>query len=99
MSLDDLLNLSDAAVQVPDSQVHDARIARDRSTIDPVFVVIPDFDHNLLFGPAPWSPVARADGLYYPKKGDRAVVVRSGPDTVWIVGWTPTANTPDVIYG
>lgn len=98
MSLDDLIDLSDRAVAVPEAQVFEATIAADADGLAPVRVVIPEFDPDLSFGPAPWMPVARADGIYYPKKGDRAVVLRPDPASVWIAAWTPEAATPDVTY-
>lgn len=95
MTLGDLFELSDAAPAVPEATTFEAIIARDADGINPVFVVIPDFDRDLLLGPAPWSPVVRADGLYYPKRGDRAVIVRPTPASVWIVTWTPAATEAD----
>lgn len=95
MSLEDIYELSNDAVAVPEPQVYEAIIAEDRSTLDPVRVIVPAFDSQLAFGPAPWNPVALDDGIYYPKKGDRAVILRPTPEFLWIVSWTPTATEPD----
>jgi hypothetical protein len=99
MSLEDLYELSDQAVAVPEPQAFDAIIAEDRTNTDPVRVIVPEFDRTLAFGPAPWSPVPTGDGIYYPKKGDKAIVLRPSPESLWIVAWTPQADDPDVTYG
>ena len=98
MSVRDLLDLTDKGVAVPEAQVFEGRIAENRTGLAPVRVIIPEFDPDLGFGPAPWNPVVRASGLFYPKKGDRAVILRPTRDAIWIASWTPSSNTPDVIY-
>lgn len=96
--MNELVDLSDKGVAVPEVQAFDAIIAENRSGLAPVPVILPEFDRNLSFGPAPWNPVAGPTGIYYPKKGDRAVVLRPTPDSIWIVVWTPKASSPDVLY-
>lgn len=95
--MNDLLDLSDEVVAIPESQAFDAIVAEDRTDLDPVRVVVPEFDRTLGFGPATWRPVVRPDGLYYPKKGDRAVILRPNPESLWIVSWQPTADEADAL--
>jgi hypothetical protein len=95
MSLSDLNELSANAVQVPQTQTFSARVARDADGFAPVDVIIPEFDPFLTFGPAPWVPVVQADGIYYPKEGDRALVVRPSELEIWIAAWQPTATEAD----
>lgn len=96
MTLNELLDLSDKAVALPEQAVYEAVVAEDATNLAPVRVVVPTFSSDLSFGPAPWSPVTRADGVYYPKRGDRAVVLRPEPSSLWIAVWTPEATEPDI---
>jgi hypothetical protein len=45
--------------------------------------------------PMPWDAVARPAGLFYPKRGDRAVVVFPEGGTPYIDFFRPTATEPD----
>lgn len=96
MSLEDLTELSAKAVRVPPTQAFTGRIANDSDGFAPVNVTIPDFDPYLTFGPAPWIPVVKADGIYFPKKGDRALIIRPSDLDVWIAAWEPTAGEADI---
>lgn len=96
MTLSDLNELSANAIRVNPIQAFAGKIAKDADGFAPIEVVIPDFDPFLTFGPAPWVPVVRADGIYYPKKGDRALVVRPSELEVWIAAWEPQATAADI---
>lgn len=95
MTLFDLNELSANAVRVPEIQTFSGQIAEDATDYSPVGVVIPEFDQYLVFGPAPWVPVVREDGIYFPKKGDRALIVRPSELNIWIAAWEPKASEAD----
>ena len=63
---------------------------------DEVRCIVPAADGGrFATDPCDWTPYPGPDGLYYPKKGDRALVsVHDGPDT--IIFWEPGERSPDV---
>lgn len=80
-------------------QVYEGRITEDAPDVQtPVEVVLPAFDPDLKFGPAPWSPrmilEAGEPVMEMPQRGDRCVVALAetedpGEPEVWIVEWWP----------
>lgn len=96
MTLSDLNELSARAVRLNPNQAFVGLVAENANGFAPIEVVIPDFDRYLTFGPAPWVPVVRTDGIYYPKKGDRALIIRPSRLEVWIAAWEPQATEADV---
>ncbi len=58
-----------------------------------VKVRLPDAP-ELASDPCWWNPVVTEDGVFFPKPGDRAVVVESGQGP-WIVEWIPSTSVPD----
>jgi hypothetical protein len=53
-------------------------------------------DSRFATDPLPWSPVSLPTGLYYPKRGDRAVVVEPADGPPVIAFWQPGDRAPDV---
>lgn len=83
----DILSITNSAVDRPEAVIHEATIARDVASISAkAKVTLDDFpDH--LEGPCSWEPVTRSDGIYYPKRGCRCIVVRL--QSLYIDQWTP----------
>ena len=91
-----LLDLSPASQPTPDPETYEAIVSEDAVAGQPVYVVIPDFDPQLNHGPCPWIPIVASTGIFYPHKGDAAVVVQPAAGDPWIASWTPLATAPDV---
>lgn len=47
--------------------------------------------------PMPWTPVARGEGIYFPKRGDQAVVGYPAEGPPEILRWEPSAEDPDEV--
>lgn len=96
----DLAALHNDAAPATEPTVLDAVVAQDVTDPDEgVTVIIPAFSSQHVEGPAPWIPVARAEGIFYPKRGDRGVVVRPSQGRAWLADWEPQATEPDVVPG
>jgi len=84
------------SIEIPDPQVLEAEVI-DNATArdDQVRCVVESFSPHHYWGPMQWAPVVDAAGVFYPKKGDRALVVdpEGGPPA--IVAWFPSAAVPD----
>jgi hypothetical protein len=94
----DPASLTSSAVEIPEGETATAVILDDASSPDDLIraATVTDPDHAL--NPMPWSPVSRASGLYYPKKGDTAIVVFPEEGDEAIVLWTPLATSPDAMF-
>ena len=90
MSIADLMRTASSPVGL-----FEAIIAEDAaSATDEVEVLIPAFDSDLAWGPAPWMP--RSVAPNFPSQGDRCVVglaetEQAGTPEVWILAWWPSA--------
>jgi hypothetical protein len=62
-------------------------------------VRIPAFDGARLWGPCPWVPVVKADGIYWPRQGDECAVVVPGEGDPWIASWVPSGAVSAPITG
>lgn len=51
-----------------------------------VYVVIPDFDPDLQFGPCRWQS---RDATSLPARGDEALVVFDNKRRPWVIAWWP----------
>lgn len=85
------------AVELPAAEIHEAEILDAASApTDEVRCTIPSFDSRLTTDPSRFTPASTPAGWFYPKKGDRAIVVQheDGPDA--IVAWWPAVDAePD----
>lgn len=84
---------------LPAPETFEAVVDEDAAAGEPVFVVVPGFDSHLRHGPCRWLPFTSPAGVFWPRKGDRAVVVRPADGDPWIASWVPTATEPDVAIG
>lgn len=81
------------------AETYEAVIAESASGYDPVQVVIPEFSGEHMHGPCPWVPVVRADGIYWPRQGDKCAVVVPGEGDPWIASWVPSGAVSAPITG
>lgn len=80
---------------LPDEQVMSATILDDAAApTDLVRCTLAD-DPGHATDPMPWSPVARPDGLYYPKKGDEGLVALPALGHEVLTWFSPSATEPD----
>jgi hypothetical protein len=63
-----------------------------------VTCTIPAEDPTAATDPMPWMPYATGDGVFYPKRGDRAKVSENGDGPGVILAWWPSATEPDVSF-
>lgn len=57
---------------------------------EPVYVTLENFGEDVLWGPAFWEPIILNPADYaIPSAGDRALVIISNEEEVWIVAWWP----------
>lgn len=81
---------AETAVELPSAEVREAEVLDAASTPDDeIRCVIRSFDSRLTTDPCRFTPISTPAGWFYPKKGDRAIVVQheDGPDS--IVAWWP----------
>jgi hypothetical protein len=95
--MSDLTDLSASSQRIPDPETYEAIISEDATAGQPVYVVIPEFDPHLNHGPCPWTPIVTPDGIFFPHKGDPAIVIQPEAGNPWIAGWEPTAMEPDAV--
>lgn len=90
--------LSPDAVDIPAPELHEATILDDASERgEEVRCVIPSLSEQLSTDPMPWMPYMTAEGEYWPKKGNRALVTAQLDGPPVIVWWMPGAGAePDV---
>jgi hypothetical protein len=89
--------LDPRAVSAALPQLHSGEIADSAaSESDLVRCVVPAVDSLLGTIAMDWDPVSRSSGLFFPKRGDKALVAIPGDGPPWIVRWRPTAAVPDV---
>lgn len=85
------------AVEIPGAEVKEAEVIDSASSPSgEVRCIIHSFDSRLTTDPSRFTPVSTPSGWFYPKKGDRAIVVQheDGPDA--IVAWWPAEDAePD----
>src|SRR5688572_6170827 len=69
---------------------YEAEIINSPAIDEGAFVIIPNFDPNLKWGPCPWSPrIVSAAEYGTPTQGDRALVMISDEKEPWILEWWP----------
>jgi hypothetical protein len=57
------------------------------------------FDPTFTTDPMPWTPYVTDEGVFYPKRGARAVLVYPVDGPPVIVAWWPMADSvPDVLF-
>lgn len=88
-----LADLHNASQDLPERTLFEATVARDVTDIGEAAQVLLDDFPDHLEGPCAWSPVAREDGLYFPKAGDPCLVGRLAG--AYIAQWEPKATEPD----
>lgn len=80
---------------IPDRDYHkpvlfEATFFADVAAVDqPAYLVVPAFDTQQRFGPAPWPTRSDPGGLVLPSRGDRALVAFGDNDDPWVVMWWP----------
>lgn len=85
-----------ASIEGPDGEIHEATILDNASTpSDEVRCITPSEGNRLTTDPAQWMPFVKPDGIYYPKKDDRAIVSYHEDGPTVIVAWWPSASDPD----
>lgn len=85
------------AVELPGGELREAEIRDGAATpTDEVRCVIHSFDSRLTTDPCRFTPFSTPEGWFYPKKGDRAIVIQheDGPDTI-VAWWPATDAKPD----
>ena len=95
--MSNLTDLSSSSQRSPEPETYEAVISEDATAGQPVYVVIPEFDPHLNHGPCPWIPIVTADGIFFPHKGDPAIVVQPESGNPWIAGWEAKASEPDTV--
>jgi len=93
----DPANLTRSAIDLPDAQIVTATVLDDATTLsDKVRCKLPDDDVGAT-DPAEWDPIPRPAGLFYPKRGDRAVLAfpEGGDLDPLILRFKPQATEPD----
>jgi RES domain-containing protein len=86
------------SIELPAAQVLEAEVLDDAaSRADEVRCVVESFSPDHFWGPLQWVPVVDAAGVFYPKKGDRALVIAPDPEDgpPAIAVWFPSATAPD----
>lgn len=90
-------DLTASAVDVPSPEMHEAEVLDNASTeSDEVRCVIPSFGGEFATDPLAWVPHVKSVGVFFPKKGNRAIVSyhKDGPPA--IVSWWPEESAePD----
>jgi hypothetical protein len=91
--------LGPGAVTIPPRELRHAEILDDATADgEEVRCVVPSRSTLLAEDPAPWMPYVRATGLFFPKKGDRALLAYPPDGPPVIVAWWPQADSPDVAF-
>lgn len=55
---------------------------------DELRVIVPAFNRQIAFGPAPWAPRVDASGdPVYPTRGDRCLVAIDSAGDPWVLMW------------
>lgn len=88
--------LDPRTVPQADQTLHEASILDDASLPgEQVRCVIPSEGEHLATDPMQWMPYVTPAGLFYPKRGDRAILGDpvQGPEA--ILAWWPKATEPD----
>ncbi|HUB99255.1 MAG TPA: hypothetical protein VMS11_05470 [Solirubrobacterales bacterium] len=96
----DLTQITAAAVDIPPPELHEAVVHDDATALgEEVRCVVPGFDPLRATDPMPWEPRAGAEGLFFPKQGDRALISQHVDGTPLILWWEPSATVPDTAFG
>ena len=92
----DPAELAPSAVSIPPPELSEATVLDDATEPgQQVRCVIPSLDPHLATDPMQWMPYPTAAGVFYPKKGDRAVVGKPPQGPAVILAWWPSAAEPD----
>ena len=92
----DPAELSNSFVDLPDPQILEAEILDGAAgPRDEVRCIVPAESKIHATDPMPWPSHTEPDGLYYPKRGDRALVAVPIEGPPAIVAWWPGATSPD----
>jgi hypothetical protein len=92
-------NLGPGAVRTPPPAAVEAEIF-DEAT-EPgqsVRCVRPLVDPLTATNPMPWWPYVTGGGVFYPKRGDRAILLYPADGPPVISQWWPASETPDVAF-
>lgn len=92
----DLSELTPSAVDISAEQLVEAEIFDDALSLgEAVRCVIPSQSLRHATDPMAWMPWNDLSGVFFPKKGDRAVVAYQEEGAPIITFWAPTATEPD----
>jgi hypothetical protein len=88
----DLSQLTPSAVSIPPPELHEALVHDDATEPGELIrCMVPSFDPLAASDPMPWMPHVTAAGVFYPKRGDRAVLAYQVDGTPVILAWWPDA--------
>jgi hypothetical protein len=91
--------LTPGAVEIPDAELQEAIIFDDAAAVgQEVRCTAPDFDPLKATDRMPWMPFVTPGGLFYPKRGDRAVIGSPPDGPPVILWWQPRAAEPDAPF-
>jgi hypothetical protein len=94
-----LTDLTPAGAPRPEPELHEAMILDDATAADQeVRCTRTSLDPLLADDPMQWTPYVTGDGVYYPKRGDRAVIGFPEEGAAVILQWWPSAAEPDVPF-
>lgn len=87
------------AVDIPPPELHEAILGEDATAPgQEVKCVVPSFDPLKATDPMLWTPYVTGAGVFYPKRGDRAILGYPPDGPPVILAWWPKATTPDVSF-
>lgn len=82
--------------ETPDGELHTAKVNEDATEEgQAVTCTVEAFDRLIAFDPAHWTPYVNAAGVFFPKRGDSALLATPLDGPAVIVTWRPSATEPD----
>jgi len=93
----DPVDLTASAVALPPPELRTGEILDD-AVAEGQYVrcTVEALDPLLAKDPMPWTPYVGAAGIFYPKRGDRALIAEPLDGPPVILQWWPNATEPDV---
>ena len=80
------------------SEVFEATFNEDAAEAGQLVTVVLSEDPTAATDPMPWMPYVTGDGVFFPKRGDRAKVSENGDGPGVVLAWWPNATEPDVSF-
>lgn len=89
--------LHPSAVDIPAPEIHEATILDNaKARGEEVRCIVPFLDKGLASDPMQWMPYTTAEGEFWPKGGDRALVSAHVDGPPAVLAWWPKATEPDI---